>query len=165
VARVRATIAAVGGPLPALSRLVVDWGDRSEPTLVPVGQNTAEHWYEVPRTYTIRAQAITRDGNMIGGPGQANFNAAAPFLSQAVPAFGPEEGGNPVILQGGNLGTPTAVVFTPGGLASNVQGVSSTAISCTAPASVAGLASVSAVAPTGTNSVQYEYRAPEEPEP
>jgi hypothetical protein len=161
-ARATATVAAVGGPLPANHRIEIDWGDRSEPTEIVAPANSAAHFYNDARTYRLRAQAYTRGGAKIGGPGTTTFNAAGPYLSGCTPAFGDEAGGNSVIINGGNLGTPTAVLFGSN-MATNLQGISPNAIGCNAPAGV-GLVSVQAVAPTGTNSVQYEYRAEEEPD-
>jgi IPT/TIG domain len=160
--RARAQVAAVGGALPAGYRILVDWGDRSEPSEIRSPVNSADHWFQDARTFTIRAQAYTRDFAKIGGPGSTAFNAGAPFLSACVPAFGPEAGGTPCILEGGNLSGPTAVLFGSA-QATNIQLVSAAAISCLAPPGV-GLVNVAAVAPTGTNTVQYEYRAAEEPD-
>jgi IPT/TIG domain len=143
--------------------VVYDWGDRSEPTVGGSdAARTASHVYQVPRSYRIRAQAYTRGGAKIGGPGFTDFNAGAPVLTGMTPNFGPEAGGTGCIIDGINLamrpGDQLPVVMFGSNQATNIQLLGSTSIACTSPAG-SGLASVVAVAPLGTNPVQFEYRA------
>jgi IPT/TIG domain len=155
--RARATASPAGGAWPPGAYVEFSWGDRSEPSQAGPPGYSAAHWFAGARTYRIRAQAFTRGGAMIGGPAFTTFNAAAPTLLAIAPPGGTSAGGTPCTITGANLGTPAAIVFggTP---ATNLQGISTTTITCTSPAGTPGaLVNVQAVAPVGTNAVQYQY--------
>jgi hypothetical protein len=100
-----------------------------------------------------RKALIRRDQWANLGPG-----SGPPTLTIVTPAFGPEDGGTACVVNGHNLAAPVLAVMFGSNQATGVQLLDSTRIACISPAG-SGLVNVQAVAPTGTNAVQFEYRA------
>jgi hypothetical protein len=87
-----------------------------------------------------------------------DYSFSAPRVDNIAPDFGPTEGGNKITLTGRNFDSNTEV-FIGDKACANVVVVSSTKITCVAPAGSAGHATVTVKGPNGiyTNAHGYMY--------
>jgi len=135
-----------------------------------------QHITFVPPAHSAGAVTVS----VINGDGPASANALingytynAPTLSSLSPNQGPTSGGNQITVFGSNFG-PATVLMIAGNAATNVNVLSSSALTCLVPASTgAALGSVNAIvsdnqATPGTytlvNGYTYIARSPEFPD-
>jgi hypothetical protein len=165
VSTVRATAVGIGagGPLPAGSVVVFDWGDRSEPTEARGALHQATHDYQTSGTFRIRARAFTRGGRLLGGPGFGTFNTSTPGITNLTPATGPAAGGTTVLIDGVNLTGATTVFFGPTP-ATNMQVLNDRVISCVNPPGT-GVQQVAVMIPPATNGLPFVYQPGDVEEP
>ncbi len=161
-----ATAISVSGT--AGSEYRIDGGSwTSAPGFITDGQTVAVH-HSASAGYSTTVSTTLTIGGVDGTFSSTTMAWPVPTVTKLTPTYGPTTGATSVTITGTYLTGATAVKFgsTP---ATNVSVVSATSITCTSPAHLSGLVSVTVTTPGGTsttagtaNDFTYRYTRYEE---